>query len=198
MSPSSHYLTKFIPREYLGNAPYPILNEIGVTVCVSIDGTEGSSNHILLNIRPFVSILNPWQVTFPQGSVASWKIEMQVESFNYDVTHQDGDGNEETYTYGPSGYENSEPYGRDVASEGKQTINYLNSGRLVDALPQQLTQGWPLGSGRASYLMSGLANTFSWAGTLFPVPSYQKELTAGEELQFPCPPYHDNSTGNNE
>lgn len=78
-----------IPRDYIGRAPYPFINEIGVTLawaCVVIP----SQNRIIArpNVRPFISIINPERSAISKNAVDEWQIEMQIDSLTYDVTHQ--------------------------------------------------------------------------------------------------------------
>ena len=184
----------FIPKDYLGNVPYPILNEIGVTVVAGYRRDKSPSDpvgvlNLFLLIRPFVSISNPWPATFSSVDVDKWKIEMQVDSFTYDIEHQVGNSTADIYTYGPRGYKNGEPFGRNVMNESKRVFTNIDNGKPAN----KLSQAAPMGPGRSYYLMNGTAMVGFGSGGIFSsnltAPSYKKDLAPGEELQFPCPPH---------
>jgi hypothetical protein len=191
--------TKVVPKDYLGNAPYPILNEIGVTVAFGF--AKNTPNYYMrLYLRPFVSILNPWRTVFPQEEVANWRIEMQVDSVRYDVEHITTNGNiVGPLTYGPTGYKNDDAFGH-TFKEGRANFTPRNAGKNTgddpdDPLDDQLDESFAMGAAFVAYSLNGRNSTFGdkTFSNLTYAPSYKQELRAGEELQFPCPPYHNNN-----
>ena len=103
-----------------------------------------------------------------------------------------GSSTPETFTYGPRGYKNGEPFGRDIKFESNDVFGKLNSGKQANQLPQ----GAPMGPGRQYYTMNGtvmcgMGNFGNQFNSIDPAPSYAKDLAPGEELQFPCPPHID-------
>ena len=178
--------TRVIPKDYLGNAPYPILNEIGVTV------TFGFANdYKRLYLRPFISILNPWKTPFQEELVAGWRIEMQIDSVRYDVEHQTANGTIlGPFTYGPVGYRESDAFGH-TFNEGRRNFTPRNAGKLDG----QLDESFMMGGGFAAYSLGGRNSTFgdTTLTNILYAPSYRLPINAGEELQFPCPPFHNNN-----
>ena len=178
-----------IPKEYLGNIPYPILNEIGVTV------TFGYKDwYSRLYVRPFISILNPFRVNFPQALVGNWRIEMQIDSIRYDVEHRTPNGTVlGPFTYGATGYMNRDALGHTHA-EGRANFSPRNAGKQDG----QLNESFAMGGGYFSYNLSGRNSTFGneTFTDIKKTPSYKKTLLAGEEIQFPCPPFHNDTDPN--
>jgi hypothetical protein len=182
--------TKVIPKDYLGNAPFPILNEIGVTVTWGYNSPNGSGVPqalIRLYLRPFISILNPWPVAFPKADVANWTIEMQIDSFRYTLEYQDGSNQSFSRDYGPRGYKNLEDSWGHTGAEA--SANRSNRGSSPGQLPEQ----WPMGGGLLNYSLNGssiVSSGQSGSKNTLTLPSYAEELGPGKELQFPCPPFH--------
>jgi len=183
--------SKAIPKDYLGSAPYPFINEIGVTLVwacdfVSDDPTLGGPRPppgkwlVRPSIRPYISIVNLNNTEFSQQQVAEWEIQMQVDSFRYDFTC---DGL--TFTYGPKGFKDNDSWGHDFI-ESKSNAQARDSG----APPGKLRENYVLGDGPLIYRLKG----YSKIGTdeftnAAKAPDYSASLAPGEELQFPCPPY---------
>ena len=185
--------SKLIPKDYLGSAPYPFINEIGVTVIwaceyVSNNPTLGGPRpppgtwHLRPSIRPFISIANLNKIPFDKDKVAGWEIEMQIDSFRYDFTY-----NGDTFIYGPSGFKKNDSWGHTYSESDKNTQN-----RNSSKSPSKLRENIPAGNGPLIYRLnggytkiSGIEYTAAWRS-----PNYSETLGPGEELQFPCPPYH--------
>ena len=181
--------TKVIPKDYLGNAPFPILNEIGVTVTWGYNSPNSAGPQVLIRlyVRPFISILNPWPVAFPKEDVANWTIEMQVDSFRYTLIYQDGSNKTSKNIYGPQGYKNLEDSWGHTGAEASS--NRSNRGSSPGQLPEQ----WPMGGGLLNYSLNGssiVSSASSGSKDTLTLPSYAEELGPGKELQFPCPPFH--------
>jgi len=174
-----------IPKDYLGTAPYPILNEIGVTVCAGL-----FENQLYLHIRPFVSIFNPWGIPIPASAVNKWKIEMQIDSFTFRLGYKPIGQPEVQHTYGPKGYKASEPYGRNSQSETRVVRGIMNSNKQSFQLDSTASGS---GGGLACYQTDGRFGAYLGSGILFSNGAYviNQDLKAGQILQFPCPPYHD-------
>ena len=177
--------TRVIPKDYLGNAPYPILNEIGVTV--TFGGQYDSPTRLRLYLRPFVSIFNPWNVNFEKDAVGEWQIQMQIDSMRYTIRHKKDGVPYPPFDYGPSGYINDDAYGH-TFNEGR-----WNAGNRQRGAPSGvLDETFMMGSGFASYCLGGNSSMFGENSKSSPQasPSYKIDLNAGQELQFPCPPFH--------
>ena len=185
----------FIPKDYLGNVPYPILNEIGVTVVAGYRLDNNGELMLFLLIRPFVSIFNPWPVTFSSVDVAKWKIEMQVDSFTYEVEHEIGGVIYGPFEYGPRGYKNGEPFGRNHQLNGESRRVFENIGGGSPA--NKLYQGQPMGPGKYSYMMDGTVGV-GYSNATKPGALYAQNLNSGEELQFPCPPHIEQPENGND
>ena len=52
---------RVIPKDYMGSVPYPFINEIGVSVIWACESV-GDRYIVRLNVRPFITILNPWRL----------------------------------------------------------------------------------------------------------------------------------------
>jgi hypothetical protein len=181
--------TKVIPKDYLGNAPYPILNEIGVTVTLSFFQTGGSI-FPRFYVRPFISIFNPWKDSFPAGVVSNWTIEMQIDAFNFLAEHKLNGVTYGPFKYGPTGYKNSDAWGHSY-NESKSNTDARN----WSAIAGQIGNQFNMAAGFLHYPLNG--NSTVMANGDIPItlalPSYAKELGPGEELQFPCPPFHNSN-----
>jgi hypothetical protein len=183
-------VAKVIPKDYLGNAPYPMLNEIGVTVVYGVGNVPEEAGHFMrLSIRPYISILNPWRVAFPKSEVDKWEIQYQIDSFRVFVSYEflfEGTPRRRDFVYGPQGYELGDSWGH------TQTERDQNSSSRDSGMPNgMLVERYPLGTGFTSYSLNGTysPNTdYSNAELLTP---FSEELSPGEELQFPCPPAAD-------
>lgn len=184
--------SKVIPKDYLGSAPYPFINEVGVTVLwtceyVSDNPTAGGPRPppgwwiVRPAIRPFVSIANLNKMPFTKEKVAEWEIQMQIDSFRYDFTY-----NGNTHTYGPSGFQNNDSWGHNW---NECLGNAQNRDR--SAPPGKLKEGYLGGNGPLIYKIGGgytvISQTRYTAG--WQAPDYSEALAPNEELQFPCPPY---------
>jgi hypothetical protein len=185
--------SKVIPKDYLGSAPYPFINEVGVTVLwtceyVSDNPTAGGPRPppgrwiVRPAIRPFVSIANLNKILFAKEKVAEWEIQMQIDSFRYDFTY-----NGNTHTYGPRGFQNNDSWGHNW---NECYGNAQNRDR--SAPPGKLKESYLGGNGPLIYRIGGgyteisqTRYTDAWRS-----PNYSETLGPGEELQFPCPPYH--------
>ena len=179
--------TKVIPKDYLGNAPYPILNEIGVTVVYGVADVPATSGHFMrLMIRPYISILNPWRVAFPKSEVDNWEIQYQIDSFRVYVWYEffaNGGNRIRKRTYGPEGYNIlGDSWGH------TQTEREQNSKDRDDANTIYAKEKYPLGTGFTSYSLNGTYSEYTdYSGAQLLTP-FSEELSPGVELQFPCPP----------
>jgi hypothetical protein len=180
--------TKVIPKDYLGNAPYPILNEIGVTVTLSFFQTGGIYPRFY--VRPFISIFNPWKDSFPKEVVDNWTIEMQIDAFNFLAEHKLNGVIYGPYRYGPTGYKDSDAWGHSIAEGISNT-----GARNWSAMAGQIGNQFNMAAGFLHYPLNGNSTVMTNTGSpiSLALPSYAKALGPGEELQFPCPPFHNSS-----
>ena len=193
--------TKIIPAEYFGKAPYPYINEIGVTVAIAhrdmspntgnplyqwTDDNMKYNTKLGFQIRPFVSIVNPESSTIPKSEVDTWKIQMRINSFTFDMEHEDATGNTYTYSYGPTGYENGDAFGHTPA-EKDANIAKRNS-KSVGAKIKEYLHPWGWTSGLFSTTSSGNYSKSTWGGVeaFVAFSSWSQNLTAGQELQLSC------------
>jgi hypothetical protein len=186
--------TRVIPKDYLGNAPYPMLNEIGVTVVYGRGSRGADVGHFMrLMIRPYISILNPWRVAFPKSEVDNWEIQYQIDSFRVQVVYKfpyNGSWVTRIFDYGPQGYKLGDAWGH-TYTEVEQNSNSRDSGRPSGVLEEryQLTE-----TGFTSYSLNGtFSNNPTYAGAQLLTP-FSEDLSPGEELQFPCPPIVDDGS----
>ena len=171
---------KVIPKDYMGSVPYPFINEIGFTILYT-----GGDPYVRLNIRPYISILNPWRITVPASVINDWEIEIKIDSFRFDLTHEDTSGNQYTFTYGPTGHENDDAWGHTQAEQQANCRN-RDSSRQPGQLETQYANGNDL-----IYKFRGESRLGDWNWDSSRAPSYSPNqgLKWREEIQFPCPPY---------
>ena len=171
---------KVIPKDYMGVAPYPFINELGVTVVWTCEFAGGRFIP-RLNIRPFISIVNLNRISMVQSNVDEWEIEMQIDSFQFDVT----DSNGNTYPYGPSGFENGDAWGHTWVE------NYTNARARDSSRGGGFVESNLGGSGPWSYRLSGFSNiggtSYTTSGNR--APDWGAAMAWSQEWQFPCPPY---------
>lgn len=186
--------TKVIPKDYLGNAPYPMLNEIGVTVVYGVSAGGGNTWHDMrLMIRPYFSILNPWRVPFPKSEVDNWEIQYQIDSFRVYVWYEffaNGGNRVRKHTYGPQGFDILGDSWGHTYEERESNLDARDIAYGVNA-----QENYTIGTWFTSYSLNG-TNSYErdYSGAQL-LTSFSEELSPGEELQFPCPPIPSNPNG---
>ena len=169
-------VSKKIPAEYFGLAPYPFINEIGMTAAwTNRDWYDGTSM-VTFQLCSFVSIMNPTRSTVPMSEVSKWRIDMKIDSFTMDITYMKSDGTVITKNFGPTGYDISpkDPWGHD-ATEMSAKRNARNS---IYGTPEIQERGdW--GDNSGYWYTTALGNY-----TLCDSTPWARDLRSGEELQL--------------
>ena len=115
-----NYLVDAIPTEYLGYAPYPVINEVSVVASLALETSSGLSR-LRPHLNITVELFNPYSVPFNVGNAT---IVYKISGFQFDVTHRVISTNQTygPYTYGPRGNPNDLDSSKDAWGSG---WNYL-------------------------------------------------------------------------
>ena len=123
---------------------------------------------------------------------------MQIDAFNFLAEHRFNGVIYGPVRYGPTGYKNSDAWGHSN-DEGKSNADDRTP-PLIESSPEspigQISEQFMFAAGFLNYSLNGNSTVIPNGvptPTVVSLPSYARALGPGEELQFPCPPFHDSN-----